>query len=150
MTRERERSMTTHQDQTNRRKTILLVDDEPINLDVTGTLLESLGYEACLAANGQEALAIFMKKREEITLVILDMIMPGISGSETFDRLREIDPTVRVLLSTGYSLTGQAQEIVDRGCNGFLQKPFHLQQLSEKVQEILDAPATKVRGRGNS
>jgi len=116
------------------------VDDETMNLDVTQELLKSLDYEVYPAAGGQEALAVFMAKRGEIDLVILDMIMPGISGSETFDRLREIDPAVRVLLSTGYILTGQVQEILDRGCDGFIQKPFHLHILSEKVREMLEAP----------
>jgi CheY-like chemotaxis protein len=79
-----------------------------------------------------------MEKRNEIDLVILDMIMPGISGGETFDRLREIDPDANVLLSSGYSINGEAQTIMDRGCNGFLQKPFRLANLSRKVREMLD------------
>jgi len=122
------------------KETILLVDDEPMNLDVTRELLKSLNYQVYIAASGQEALALYIEKRKEIDLVILDMIMPGISGGETFDRLRKINPAVRVLLSSGYSLTGQAQEILDRSCNGFIQKPFHLQYLSDKVREIMDAP----------
>ncbi|MCX5815764.1 MAG: response regulator, partial [Proteobacteria bacterium] len=78
------------------------------------------------------------EKRNEIDLVILDMIIPGISGGETFDRLREINPDAKVLLSSGYSINGQAQEIMDRGCNGFIQKPFHLGKLSSKIREMLD------------
>jgi CheY-like chemotaxis protein len=66
------------------------------------------------------------------------MIMPGISGSDTFDRLREINPNAKILLLSGYSLTGKAQAIMDRGCNGFLQKPFKLEELSGKVRETLD------------
>jgi two-component system, cell cycle sensor histidine kinase and response regulator CckA len=65
------------------------------------------------------------------------MIMPGISGGETFDRLREINPDVKVLLSSGYSLNGEAQTIMERGCKGFIQKPFHLEKLSLKVREML-------------
>jgi CheY-like chemotaxis protein len=78
-----------------------------------------------------------MEKGNEIDLVILDMIMPGISGGETFDRLREIDPDVRVLLSSGYSINGEAKTIMDRGCNGFIQKPFQLGKLSGKIREML-------------
>jgi two-component system cell cycle sensor histidine kinase/response regulator CckA len=63
---------------------------------------------------------------------------PYLSGGETFDRLREINPKVKVLLSSGYSIEGQAQEILDRGCNGFLQKPFRLANLSRKVREMID------------
>jgi DNA-binding NarL/FixJ family response regulator len=65
------------------------------------------------------------------------MILPGISGADTFDRLREINPGIKVLLSSGYSLNGNAQAIMERGCNGFLQKPFRLEQLSSKVREVL-------------
>ena len=79
-----------------------------------------------------------MEKQKEIDLVILDMIMPGISGGETFDRLREINPGIKVLLSSGYSINGEAQTIMDRGCNGFLQKPFRLANLSRKVREMID------------
>ncbi len=65
--------------------------------------------------------------------------MSGISGGETFDRRREINPGIRVLLSSGYSINGQAQKIMDRGCRGFLQKPFNLERLSRKVRETFDA-----------
>jgi two-component system cell cycle sensor histidine kinase/response regulator CckA len=117
---------------------ILLVDDEKMVLEVSREMLEFLGYRVHAAGSGQEALAVYMEKLKEIDLVILDMIMPGISGGETFDRLREINPDVRVLLSSGYSIEGQAKHILDRGCNGFIQKPFQLENLSRKVREILD------------
>ncbi|MDD5168897.1 MAG: response regulator [Syntrophales bacterium] len=119
-------------------ETILIVDDEEMILEVSKQLLESLGYRVYAAGSGQEAIAVYMEKRNEIDLLIIDMIMPGISGGEAFDRLREINPEIKVLLSSGYSLNGKAQTIMDRGCNGFLQKPFQLSQLSRKVREILD------------
>jgi PAS domain S-box-containing protein len=120
-------------------ETILLVDDEQIVLEVTCELLESLGYRVYTAGSGQEAIALYLEKQREINLIILDMIMPGLSGGQTFDRLREIDPRVKVLLSSGYSLEGQAQQIIKRGCNGFLQKPFLLKELSEKTHGALSA-----------
>ncbi|MCX5856105.1 MAG: response regulator, partial [Deltaproteobacteria bacterium] len=118
-------------------ETILLVDDEKTVLEVNKEMLEFLGYPVYAAGNGQEAVAVYMEKSEEIDLVILDMIMPGISGGETFDRLREINSDIRVILSSGYSIEGEAQEILSRGCNGFLQKPFQLEKLSRKVREVL-------------
>jgi CheY-like chemotaxis protein len=118
-------------------ETILLVDDEKMILEVSKELLEAMGYLVYAVGSGQKAIAVYMEKRNEIDLVILDMIMPGISGGETFDRLQEINPAVKVLLSSGYSITGQAQEILDRGCNGFLQKPFHPEKLSGKIREML-------------
>ncbi len=119
----------------------LVVDDEEAVLEVSRHLLEALGYGVYTAKSGQEAVAICEEKRGEIVLVILDMVMPGMSGGETFDRLRGIDPDIPVILASGYSVDGAAQEILDRGCNGFLQKPFSLTGLSQKVQDILGRDA---------
>ena len=119
-------------------ETILLVDDEKMVLEVSKELLMSMGYRVYAVGSGQEAIAVYMEKRNVIDLIILDMIMPGISGSKTFDRLREINPGVKVLLSSGYSLYGEAKHIMDRGCNGFLQKPFQIEKLSQKVREMLE------------
>jgi PAS domain S-box-containing protein len=128
-------------------ETILLVDDEKVVLDVNQELLAASGYTVHAAGSGREALAIYQEKRDTIDLVILDMVMPGISGSETFDRLRQIAPAVKVLLSSGYSLSGEAQQIMDRGCNGFLQKPFQIEKLSRKIRELLDKqPALQATG----
>ncbi len=122
-------------------ETIMLVDDEDVVLDVSRELLESLGYRVYTAGGGREALELYKEKKDAIDLVILDMIMPCISGSIAFDRLKEMNPGVRVLLSSGYSINSEAKEILDRGCSGFLQKPFHLSLLSRKIREILDAEA---------
>jgi two-component system, cell cycle sensor histidine kinase and response regulator CckA len=118
-------------------ETILLVDDEKMILEVSRKMLEILGYRVYTAGSGQDMVAVYTEKKNEIDLVILDMIMPGMSGGEAFDRLKEINPDVAIILSSGYSLSGQAQEIMDRGCKGFLQKPFRLEKLSGKIREIL-------------
>jgi len=118
-------------------ETILLVDDEKMVREVNKDLLESIGYEVYAVGNGQDAIVVYREKKDKISLVILDMIMPGLSGSDTFDRLRELNPNAKVLLSSGYSINGKIQTIMDRGCNGFLQKPFKLEELSSKVREIL-------------
>ncbi len=117
--------------------TILLIDDEKMILDVGLELLEELGYTVLSAMNGQEAIDVFQKDQDNIDLVIMDMIMPGMGGGETFDRLKEINPEVKVLLSSGYSINGQATKIIRRGCDGFIQKPFNMNQLAEKIQKIL-------------
>ena len=116
--------------------TILLIDDEKMILDVGCQLLEELGYKVLSAQSGREAIEVFQKYPEKIDLVIMDMIMPGMGGGETFDRLREINPKVKVLLSSGYSVNGQAAKILHRGCDGFIQKPFNLNQLAEKIGVI--------------
>jgi two-component system cell cycle sensor histidine kinase/response regulator CckA len=117
--------------------TILLIDDEKMILDVGCELLEELGYTVLSALSGREALDIFQKNSDKIDLVIMDMIMPGMGGGETFDRLRNINSNIKVLLSSGYSVNGQAAKILRRGCEGFIQKPFNLNQLAEKIGEIM-------------
>jgi CheY-like chemotaxis protein len=118
-------------------ETLLLVDDEEMLTEVGKEMLNALGYTVLIAEGGRKAVEIFRKKRDEIDLVILDMIMLGMGGGDTYDRLKEINPDIKVLLSSGYSINGQAKEILDRGCDGFIQKPFNLEQLSQKLREVL-------------
>jgi two-component system cell cycle sensor histidine kinase/response regulator CckA len=124
-------------------ETILLVDDEPDVLRVNKAILETLGYRVHAVKNGEEAVSLYEQKKDEIDVVILDMIMPGLSGSETFDRIRELNPSARTILSSGYSLDGQARHIMDKGCNGFIQKPFNVTHLSRKIREVIERPAAK-------
>lgn len=118
--------------------TILLVDDEPTVLAVSKAIIESLGYAVHAVQNGEEAIALYREKKDDIDLVILDMIMPGLSGSDTFDRIREINPTATIILSSGYSLNEQARRIMEKGCRGFLQKPFDVTYISRKIREALE------------
>jgi two-component system cell cycle sensor histidine kinase/response regulator CckA len=120
-------------------ETILLVDDEEMIIDVNKAILETLGYRVLVARNGTEALEIYEKNNEGIALVILDMIMPGLGGGEIFDALKTVNPSVKTILSSGYSMDGRAREILLKGCKGFLQKPFNVTELSRKVREALDA-----------
>ncbi|MFT5702440.1 MAG: two-component system cell cycle sensor histidine kinase/response regulator CckA [Desulforhopalus sp.] len=120
--------------------TILLVDDEPMIIDVGSAMLTHLGYIVHTAGSGREAIDFYSARTTEIDLIILDMIMPELSGEETFSRLLIINPAVRVLLSSGYSLDGQAENILAAGCCGFIQKPFNINQFSQKIRTILDEP----------
>jgi CheY-like chemotaxis protein len=120
------------------RETVLLIDDEDMIIDVGCGLLGELGYSVITARSGQDALDIYRERQADIDIVVMDMIMPGMGGGETFDRLRQINPHVKVLLSSGYSINGQASQIIERGCNGFIQKPFNMKQLSAKLRQILD------------
>ncbi len=128
-----------HEDVRTGSETILLVDDEEMIIDVGEQLLEELGYQVLTAIGGKEALEIYRENREQIDMVILDMIMPDMTGGDTYDRLKEINPHVRTLLSSGYSVNGQATDILNRGCNGFIQKPFKMEELSRKLRKILKA-----------
>ncbi len=119
-------------------ETLLLVDDEKTNLNAVAELLKTLGYRVLRAQTGLEAIEIFRSHQEDVELIILDMIMPGMSGGETFERLKEIKPDIKVILSSGYSINGQADKILKMGCQGFIQKPFHAGELSQKIREALD------------
>ena len=118
-------------------ETVLLVDDEEMIIDVGAQILQKLGYEVLTARRGKEAIEIYRQYRQQVAVVILDLIMPQMSGRETYDRLKEVDPQVKVLLSSGYSLNGQATDILKRGCDGFIQKPFSMGDLSRKLRQII-------------
>ena len=118
-------------------KTILLIDDEEIVRDVGSQMLEAFGYNIYEAGNGKQAIKIFQDKHDEIQLVILDMIMPEMGGKEVFEKIKKIKPDIKVLLSTGYNADSQAAEIMDKGCNGFIQKPFNMKELASKIKEVI-------------
>jgi CheY-like chemotaxis protein len=128
------------------RETVLLIDDEEMIIDVGCGLLRELGYTVIPARSGQEAIDIYSERYADIDLIVMDMIMPGLSGGETFDRLKRINPRAKVLLSSGYSINGQASQIMERGCDGFIQKPFNLQQLSAKLRQILSDETPEAGG----
>ena len=118
--------------------TVLLVDDEEVVLEVGIRLLNKLGYTVMEAKSGRKAVELYEQNKNDIDLVLLDMVMPDVGGSEAYDKMKEINPNVKVLLSSGYSIedTG-AKEILNRGCDGFIQKPFNMERLSQSIQGIL-------------
>jgi two-component system, cell cycle sensor histidine kinase and response regulator CckA len=120
-------------------ESILLVDDEETVLEVGIEILQWLGYTVFPARSGKEAISILKEKDAEIDLVILDMIMPEMGGGKTFDLIKQLQPEKKVLLSSGYSISGEARQILNRGCNGFIQKPFDIKTLSCKIREILES-----------
>jgi len=120
-------------------ETVLLVDDQETVLQVGEEMLRSLGYRVIPARSGKEAVAIYENNKETIDLVILDMIMPEMTGGETFEGLKTINDQVAVILSSGYSINGMAAKILKRGCKGFIQKPFNINELARKMREVLDA-----------
>ncbi len=122
---------------------ILVVDDEePIRL-FAKEALETHGYRVLAAADGTDAIDVFGENNGDISLVILDMVMPNMGGQETFLKLREMNPEVNALLSTGYSQDGQAQGILNSGVKGFIQKPYQVNALLSKVRKALDTEAGK-------
>jgi len=119
-------------------ETLLFIDDEDMIIEIAEDMLGLLGYKVLAARSGKEAIEIYQKNKEQIDIVVLDMVMPDMNGGETYDRIKDINPDVKTLLSSGYSINGQATEILNRGCNGFIQKPFKMKELSQKLKGILD------------
>jgi len=116
--------------------TVLLVDDEPMILTVGAGMLRRLGYAALTAESGEQAIELLRADPGRVDAVVLDMVMGGVSGGETFDRLREIAPGIPVLLSSGYTIDSEAREILARGCDDFIQKPYDLPALSRKLSGL--------------
>lgn len=130
-------------------ETVLLVDDEEVILKVGEEILKTLEYNVLTARNGKEAVEILRKAQDGTgdehgqlpvpDLVILDMIMPEMGGAETFAEIKKINPDIKVLLASGYSVDGEAGRILAGGCNGFIQKPFTILEISSKIREILES-----------
>ena len=118
--------------------TILLVDDEDIIIDVGKMALVELGYTVLTAKSGKEAVETYKSKMKEIDVVVLDFIMPDLGGEETFHRLKELNPDIKVLISSGYNIDEQVNDMLKHGCKGFVQKPFSMKILSRRLSEIMD------------
>ena len=119
-------------------ETILIIDDETMLTETSETMLNELGYQVLTANDGKTAIETYTRYPQKIDLVILDLIMPQMSGKTTFNQLKMIDPNVNVLLSSGYGIDGQASELLKKGCRNFIQKPFNMMELSKKVRDSLD------------
>lgn len=117
---------------------ILVVDDEEAVRIVIQRSLEHLGYKVMVANNGLEAIEIYRLNPKNFDLVIIDMIMPLMSGDELFEKLKEINPQVAVMLASGYSSDARARAILDHGGLGFIQKPFAIEELAQEVRRCLD------------
>ena len=118
-------------------ETILFVDDEERIVDISKKILSRIGYTVLTAKNGQEAKEIFLKNKEIIDLVILDMILPDMDGNEIFKILKGVEPKVKVLISSGYIMDSQIETLLKGGCLGFIHKPFEISDLSSKLRAAL-------------
>ncbi|MDL1969479.1 MAG: response regulator [Candidatus Desulfofervidaceae bacterium] len=119
-------------------ETILLIDDEEVVRNLVKDILEGNGYKVLLAKDGEEGLSVYQACKDQINLVLLDMIMPKKSGTEVFKTLKSVNPNVKVLLVTGYSLNEQAQAILHNGALGFIQKPYQVKELLKTIRKVLD------------
>jgi len=119
-------------------ETILVVDDEDLVRDLAKRILGRAGYTVLAAANGREALQIYKKKRQGISLIVLDLIMPEMDGKHCLRELLNINPGARVLVASGYSANGPTKEALQGGAKGFVSKPFDMGQLLQAVRKVLD------------
>ncbi len=119
-------------------ETILLVDDEKFLRGIGKEILQKFGYTVLPAKDGEEALAVFMQKREEIALVILDLMMPGMGGIRCLEELLKRDPGLKVIIASGYSLDGHAKEALEVGASAFIRKPYKLKHMLKVVRKVLD------------
>ena len=119
---------------------ILVVDDEEIVREVSVDMMEALGFETLVATDGEEAVIIFSEQTDRIGLVLLDQSMPGMDGVTVFQKLREINPDIKVLLASGYSKEEVSERFRGLGLSGFIQKPFNMNSLSSEVKRVLALP----------
>jgi PAS domain S-box-containing protein len=124
-------------------ETVLFVDDDEEIITVGRKILASLGYTVLVASGGQAAVDMFIDQQDRIALVILDYVMPGMGGREVFEALKQIQPDVKVLLSSGYSSTDQVAALIAKGCRGFIQKPYDTVKVSRAIRTILDGGSVK-------
>ena len=119
-----------------RKPVILFADDDELCLDVGVKILQKLGYSVLEARDGQEALEVFENNKNTVDLVILDMRMPY-NGGRAFDQLKQIKSDVKVLIASGYTEDQQIRDMYEQGCIGFIQKPFSVNLLSDKILKAL-------------
>jgi len=124
------------------KETILLVDDEPLLLDISHKLLSLLGYHVLTANSGEEALRVIRTERSPLDLVILDLMMPGMGGAKCLAEMLKIDPSLKVIIASGFADNASQQEILQAGAVDFIQKPFHIQDISKKIRNILGQVTT--------
>jgi two-component system cell cycle sensor histidine kinase/response regulator CckA len=119
-------------------ETVLLVDDEQEILNVGKNFLEKLGYNPIIAHNGLEAVELFNVYKDQISLVVLDLIMPVMDGKQAFTQIKAIKNDTRFIITTGYAVDEKLENLLRQGCHGFIQKPFSLHEFSKVIRTILD------------
>lgn len=117
--------------------TVFVIDDDDMIADVSELILKNSGYDVIIAKSAKEAIEVYKENYSRIDMVILDMILPDMGGGDTYDRLKEINPGIKVLLASGYDKDYQGRDVMERGCDGFIQKPFNMNELLEKIRGIL-------------
>ncbi|MGL4370363.1 MAG: response regulator, partial [Spirochaetota bacterium] len=116
---------------------ILVIDDEEIIRLIAEKMLRECGYDVTLAENGKDGIRRYKEMSKKADVILLDMAMPGMSGNEVYRELKKFDPGVKVLLTSGFRQDGRVEEALKLGINGFIQKPYSLRELSQKIKDII-------------
>lgn len=119
-------------------ETILIVDDEEHIRDIGKETLTKMGYTVLTAEDGKSALEVYRDNRFRIALVLLDLVMPGMSGIKCLEKLLEIDPAAKVLIASGYMVEGYQRDVIDKHSKGFIEKPFRIRDMLQTVRQVLD------------
>jgi DNA-binding NtrC family response regulator len=119
------------------KRTALIVDDEKIMLDIQSCMLQKIGFNILKATNSAEACHLYEDEKDRIDIVVLDMIMPDEKGTDTYKRLKQMNPDIRVLISSGLEKNGDVDEILNDGQNGFIQKPFKFDEFTNNIDIML-------------
>lgn len=116
-------------------KTILIIDDEDIIRASTSAMLMDLGYKVLLAEDGEQGVEIFSMRHEEIELVIMDIIMPRMGGFEAFEKIKEIDPAVKVIVTSGFPREDRFEAFIESGAAAVLKKPYRRKAMAELLNQ---------------
>jgi len=119
-------------------ETVLVVDDEQLVRELARDILKRYGYTVLMASGGEEAVELYRQHSGTVALVVLDILMPDIDGVETFHRIREIDPSARVIISSGYDEAHAADKLMQEGAAAFVQKPYRIADLLKVVREAIE------------
>ena len=117
---------------------ILVVDDEVIIRDLLSDVLIEQNYDVILAKDGFEGLELYKKNEQTIGLIILDIIMPGMTGKEVFEKIREINGKAKIIITSGYSKQKVTESLIANGANGFLPKPFNIDKLLGIIKALIE------------
>ena len=118
--------------------TVLIVDDTKAILDVTTKMFERNGFQVLQAESGNQAIDIYKEYGSKIDLILLDLVMPDMEGDEVFDKIKKLSPDIKVLISSGHNFNDRVNEMLSRGCEGFIQKPYDSKELFKKIGEVLE------------
>ena len=122
---------------------VLVVDDEPVLQELAASMLGQAGYTAITASGGKEALSVYRKMKDEILVVLLDMIMPDIDGKETYRELVKINREVKVIMTSGFARDKRIEDVLSEGANDFIQKPYTIYKLTDKVHGVINNGQSK-------